>query len=701
VDIPDAALPAVIEVARNNLELGCELEGEISHVSLRLPTLYPESKFGEHIYSDGEEYYILFARLFERLAAVDAPAARNEYQRWNGTGRFFVALRIWALANRKIVTAAEAGDSLVRLERDTFWDSSYARELLWAIKARWCELSKRHRRAIERKILEGRAKFDFESEAEYMERRSGLAATRLIWMRNEGLTLSRATNARVPTLKKADPNWRESWARQADASLESRSAWVKEDTDSAPLSGLPLKAIIARCDELAQRQFQIFTEHDPFRGLVAASPARAIGALAYESRRNNYPERYWSRLLSEWPKNASPRLAHRLAKLLLVLPFPVLVAIRYELGRWMVPHFQEIERVDRPLGGRLFDQITAALEQGGQEALRSGLGKTTVAGIEIPSNRMGVEYAINSPTGDLAQALMNELFARKPKAKQRIPKDLKPRIERLLKLQSEGGYHALTVVAQQLHGLHAIDPAWTETILLPRFDPKEAASEAAWSGFLAASRMPSPALFRELKANFVSAVVASSGWTFQGVARLAQVIVLALDPAACHKPPLSFTEARAMLQNTTAEIQLEALSFLRSRVSPRGAWNKLIVPFFRKVWPRDTKFQSPETTRMLLLLIQQLGDRFPEAVRLVGDFLVPLPQVDIFLFRIGRATEQDRIGLVSRFPNDSLFLLDKVVDRSQQRAPYGLAEVLRQISDAAPDLLHDDRWQRLHHLTIG
>ena len=230
--IPEDALAAVLKGIRANLELGAALETEISQVSLRLPTLYPENKPGVHHYTDSEEYYVNFARLFERLASFDPASARREYLQWEAIGQFFVALRIWALANPNIVTAAEVGYALRRLDRNTFWSSHHARELLWAARARWSSLSQRDRRAIESKILQGRAKFEFESDAEYTERRSSLTAERLIWMRDAGVTLSSATIARLPALKKANPHWRDSWAKEADASLESRTGWVKQETDS-------------------------------------------------------------------------------------------------------------------------------------------------------------------------------------------------------------------------------------------------------------------------------------------------------------------------------------------------------------------------------------------------------------------------------------------------------------------------------------
>ena len=133
-------------------ELAATLESEISPTDLRLRTLYAEKKPGTHIYTKREEYYVQFARLFERLAAFDTKAARREYLRWDGDGKFFVALRVWVLANRNIVTPAEVGLALRRLNRDTFWDPYLARELLWATRARWAALSQRDRQAIESKF---------------------------------------------------------------------------------------------------------------------------------------------------------------------------------------------------------------------------------------------------------------------------------------------------------------------------------------------------------------------------------------------------------------------------------------------------------------------------------------------------------------------------------------------------------------------
>jgi hypothetical protein len=698
--IPDQKLAAVLEAIRNNLELGVSLEAEISQVHLRLPTLYPENKPGQHIYNESEEYYVKFARLFERLAKFNPKAARREYLRWDGAGRFFIVLRIWGLANPKVVAAAEAGRALRKLDRETFWKSDYARELLWAVRARWSTLSQRDRRAIESKILQGRSKYNFETDKEYLERRSSLTAGRLIWMRDAGLKLSRSTIARLPALKKANPHWRASWADQADASLEGRSGWIKQDTEPTPLVTLPIPAVIARCEELAQRQFESFTDRDPFRGLVTAMPQRALDVLIYEGRRKNYPGRYWSRLLSDWPKNATRRLMLRVAAELSGMLPSTLVEIRFELCRWMEAYFAKIDSADPNLGRCCFDHIVEALKDGGDEALISSLGKTSVGGVEIPSNRMGISYAINSPTGDLAQGLIQALFARKPKRNQQIPKDLKARIEVLIVLPDEGGQHALTVIARQLHGLFAIDPNWTRTFLLPRFDPAHKVAEAAWSGFLAASLMPSPSLFNIMKKYFLRAIGTSSSWTCEELKLFGQLLILGLEPARSRRRLLSFEEARNALRSASAIIRQEALWFLRTRAKLKDAWSNLIVPFFQQVWPKEQKFQTAETTRRLLLFVEELDERFSEGVELIVDYLTPSPEVDLFVFQFGSEGEHGRARLTQQFPHEVLVLLDKIVDAKRPHPPYGLAQVLTQIADAAPTLRHDERWQRLHRLII-
>jgi hypothetical protein len=695
--IPDASLAAVIATIRTNLEWGAALENEFSHYHSRLPTLYPDAREGEHFYPDAEKYFFCFAQLFKRLVEVDSPAAAREARNWNEAIRFFVPLRLFVFADARLTSAAEVGRAIRSMSRDVFWSSDHARELLWALRARWSDLAKRDRSAIERKILDGREKYDLESDSEYAERRSSLSAERLIWMQEHNLALSAAAKAKLPALKKANPRWRDSWAKSADASLESRTGWVKQETDATPIADLPVSEVIARCDALAEREFQSFTDYDPFRGLVASNPQHAMAVLAYEARRNNYPRRYWSRLFSDWPKDTTPARLKLLARAGAKLPAATITDIRYELTSWFVTHYAAIDRLEPRTAHAFFDSVVTALNAAGGEATRSGLGKTSVGGVELPSNRMGVDYAINAPTGHLAEGLFNALYARKPKAGQRLAGDLRVRLEALAAMPDEGGWHALTIATQNLHQLYAIDRDWTRTLLLPHFDPALPEAEAAWSGFMRTARLASRDLFKDMREQFLAAFAATPRWTANGLDHLGQHLVLAVEGPPRGKAYITTEEARAALRAASSAVRLEALSFLRQRATEDGGWKRIVVPFFRNVWPRERQFQTGATSRTLVLFLEELGERFPDGVALVSDFLVSSSDTDIFVFQFGSDAQHGHADLTKQYPQETLTLLNRIIDETSC-PPYGLAEVVTRLAEAAPDLRQDERWQRLHRL---
>jgi hypothetical protein len=382
------------------------------------------------------------------------------------------------------------------------------------------------------------------------------------------------------------------------------------------------------------------------------------------------------------------------------LPSDVLASLRYEATSWFGKHYSTLDRIDRKIAHSGFDHIVEALEGAGVEMFTSGIGQTSVGGVEIPSNRMGVKYAINAPTGHLAQGLIDAFFDRKPRRNKPMAKDLCVRLERLLSLPGEGGWHALTIVAQQIHTLFSIDPKWSKKVILPRFNPEHGSAEAAWSGFLVTSRLARPPLFRSLKAYFLDAIAATPRWTAEELPHLGQHLLLAIELSSPRRVLLSVQEGRAALRASSAALRQETLWFLRGRAAAKGAWDRLVVPFFNSVWPREREFQTASTTRTLVQFLTDLNDRFPDGVSLVSDYLVQAPDTDLVVYQFGSEREHGHADLTTRYPLDTLFLLSRIIDETSERAPYGLADVLSRLATAAPEVRHDERWQRLHRLTL-
>jgi hypothetical protein len=298
----------------------------------------------------------------------------------------------------------------------------------------------------------------------------------------------------------------------------------------------------------------------------------------------------------------------------------------------------------------------------------------------------------------LAEGLFAALYARKPKVGRGLASDIRGRIQKLITLPGEGGWHPLTIATQNLHQLYNVDREWTRTLLLPYFDPTRLESEAAWCGFIGSGYLASEPLFKDMRPHFLAAFAATTAWTSGEVSHLGQHLVLALEGRGGKKGNITAQEARRALRDSSDAVRLEALSFLRTRTASDEGWKRVVVPFFRDVWPRDRQFQTADTSYSLVLLLEDLDAHFPEGVRLVGDFLTSSPHTDTFVFQFGSDREHGHSDLTRRFPRETLTLLSKIIDEKNARSPYGLAEVVTLLVEAEPDLREDERWQRLRKL---
>jgi hypothetical protein len=201
-----------------------------------------------------------------------------------------------------------------------------------------------------------------------------------------------------------------------------------------------------------------------------------------------------------------------------------------------------------------------------------------------------------------------------------------------------------------------------------------------------------------MRVHFLAAFAATRNWTADGISHLGQHLLLALEGPEGGKAYITAGEARAALRSASSAVRLETLQFLRRRAAADGGWKRIVVPFFRDVWPRERQFQTAETSRSLVLFLEDLDEHFPDGVRLVGDFLVSSPDTDTFVFQFGSDREHGHADFTHQYPRETLTLLSKIIDETSLRPPYGLADVMTRLVEAEPDLRQDERWQRLHKM---
>ena len=83
----------------------------------------------------------------------------------------------------------------------------------------------------------------------------------------------------------------------------------------------PLDSLLDKAAELSGRADDWTVETDPYVGLVAERPVRALSALTKSAERSEYPEWAWRIFLSaEARKSDKPRLSALIAERIFLLP---------------------------------------------------------------------------------------------------------------------------------------------------------------------------------------------------------------------------------------------------------------------------------------------------------------------------------------------------------------------------------------------
>ena len=308
-EIPDDVLPKVYQIVRRHLELAVGLLEDIETSYWKTSTFYPEDRLGRNYISDESAYLFWFRSLFDQMVKAHPELVRADTALWPKEEPFFFnKLYLYAWTLDVLFSGDEIGDGLLSLSDKTFWKHSYRRELLHLLKGRWHELPLDKRKLLERHLVNGRARYDGESEEDFEQRRSIESAMVLGWLINQGCEFGRETLDALLDLRSADPRWCPEWDESADDSRDVRGGKVETDSDPSPIIDAPLGQIISLARKHTRSPIGEVTEYKPFDGLVKQRTSRAVAALTHAARRGDYPAEFWRSALQKWPDEAQYRL---------------------------------------------------------------------------------------------------------------------------------------------------------------------------------------------------------------------------------------------------------------------------------------------------------------------------------------------------------------------------------------------------------
>ena len=701
-EVSDSALVSVFSVLQQNLVRAAHLLNETEQYIFEVATLYPEQETNDQQLDDQEYYLTWFLGLFNQMVDCEPQLLRAYVATWPNPERYiFDKLRLYAWNKEKLFSGSTVQENLSALSAEQFWNSGNVRELMFLLRSRWSDFSDEQRAAIAHRIMEGRPAYEGEEQdSHYLEHRNIRAVMYFGWLVREGCEMPLPLKQQWDDLKEGLNEWSDSWIDGLVSTNSSRAGWVKTEEDPSALEKVPVAEVITIAKENSGRIVGEFIDCKPFRGLVKSRPVKALAALCWEARKGQYPVGFWNELISNWPAFTSSVARLALVKRLCLLPTETVFEIRWTISQWLENQFPQAVQEAKTLSYHAFDCLVEKLLSSGPEATRSGIGESRTGEQVMDKSRRTKNHAINGPIGRAVQGLIKVLSKNELDKGCGLPEEFITRIEKLLMAQGEGQDHVVCILSLQAPWLNYIDPDWVTQTIIPWFNPENPHSEPAWNGLLTNHWVDTVAFFSQIKSHFLALpkVMNKWSWCIGRENPYSTWLVQAVVFPKKEEPRLTFSEARNSLRQMTQNGRLQAIWFL-GRVGKKNTngWEVMVVPFIQNAWPVEQQFQTEQTSKAWINILDDTGDKFPLVFKAVRNFLYPIQQEHINLYGLDQESETTD-SLVVRFPHEILDLLDLIVLDNLKQMPYPLAQILNTLGKERGDIISDRRYQRLREI---
>ena len=635
--VPADVLPSVYAAIERNLMRASERLREVGEIRWNVDDEHPD-------YRPGWDAYVnLFRELLDCLSTLDRDRVKQHISLWpDPDPRIFDRQRLYVQSTSDLFSGIETARHVLALSRDLFWRYIESGDLLCLLHLRWEDFPNEQRRLIGQRILDGPPRPHDEEEV-HGQMTAALYFGSLVQAR---LAFPNDLVEQWKTLKKKLPRWLDSWVDDA----------LEHSGRTAP-----------------------FVDKQASAGLVETRPGLVIRALGAAARRGEFPEDLWSSALRHWPDSAPQRATKVLHGRLRKLPPATIVAMADPVGYWLERRFPEAVSNDRDLAFEVFDHLTESLSTTGPEGSGRSIGKAVE----------GLIQAFDRDNSEQAEGL---------------PEDFKVRVDRLLRASDEGVDDAVRVLSRRAGCLKGIDPDWVNEQMIPWFGPGHA-REPAWNGILG-DRASIRLLFDEIKDGFLDLPTGMEKVFGKEMEKLyCQCIVDLALPSGADKRLLSRSDARQCLRRITPEGREHVISCLchvgiecsvgKERFPGLereccDGWRTLVIPFIRGAWPNERRFRTSGTSDAWVQLLGFSHDAFPDVLEAVWDHLGAIDRHLPVLVNVE--------GMATKFPEQTLHLLNRVVPEEMEYAPYGLPKVLDLLVEAKPALNRDARYNRLQQL---
>lgn len=612
----------------------------------------------------------------------------------------FNRLRLFIWANSKGIHKWNIDVHITLLSEDFFWSRYIELDIMYFISNQWDSLTKKSRSLIEHKIINYRKKYDHETDERFIDYKNYQVGRLLNVISHTKVGLSPHVNQEFIKIKNAD-NWQENYVKQESLKAGIQSGWISTNTSFDELYSInDSTAFFEKVDLLESDRSIQFERKKPFIGFIEKNLSESLNKLLEELGRNNNREKYWIQFFENIPSDANPDNLIAIGNAVLKLPKEIIFICRFPLTRWLEGGFIDACKNRQDLFWRVWDFIFNTFNLIGPEANSSAFGEILKHGRKVEKSRKTLEHAMNSPIGQLVDAVFNiyEAWDLNP---HEFQNEALWRLELALKSKGEGSYHTISMIIYRFNFMYENYETWSKYHLIPIFNTNNKNSEAAWESFFYINYRPSNQLILTLKPFFIDLFEKDLEWTKSEKFKnnLASLLIQFCYFSYPRQKLFTNLEVRKILRKFDSDMLSHSLWILLDIVNKENSWLGFGRFFFKNIWPKENICQTSKTSERLLALAIETSDHFTDIVKSIEPYLRKIEPTSIFLYQL--TDNEDKYLLTTRYPQEVLLLLDRVIGQRIESYDNSLAKILEKIVNEKPVLKNSIAWQRLYKISIN
>ncbi|MFI5342090.1 MAG: SIR2 family protein, partial [Candidatus Methylomirabilales bacterium] len=638
----------------------------------------------QDIHGAGWTWLIEFVRrAFQALVQDDPDQARLLVQRWMAVPYpVFRRLVLFGATTAAVPGPSQALQFILEQPHLCLWSVTTQLELFKLLPVMWAAVDDPGRQRLAEAILQGPPRAMYRKDltpTEWDEARDWAIWERLIRLQSASPPLGTEPAGRLGDLERQHPEW-----RLTGEEREGFPSWVESRVGLE--SDYSAEALLALGDE--QLTELLVSQQEHRRGLleqwrlgVSHDPPRGVKILRALDVRRAYAPDVWSKSIAGFSAlSVEAPIARSVLELLAQLPRGLVDACLW-------PFADLVRSLSKSVPSSLRPAVLAVWDL----ALPSA-----AAHVPEKTDPERVDAAINHSIGILAEALFGVLRSRPLKRGDGLPDDVRERLERLLGIVGEPGRLARVIVGSRLVLLHELDANWTRLRVIPLFAWSDAAEAVgAWKGYLWSPSLTF-GLWADLKLHFLDAFghLPEIGNHTENLAGL--LAAISIDGEAV----ITVAEARTCLRSLDDFGRGTVAHWIVERLEGAGEqaenlWRDRVGPWIAEAWPKEKLLRGPHSSLNLTRAAILSRAAFPEAEKLIAQFLVPLETGSSLALQ---ALVQS--GHLESHPHEALELLNTVTPDNPGPWFGPLGQCLSKIETARPELAAELGFQRLKEISI-